>query len=174
MTNEIKGPALAEMLGVSTRHLRNLEKSGVIVKTDRGEYALRESVRKFCDYLRGEGEPGGDYERDKARLMKAKADRAEIEAAQKAGKLVLTDRIAAVVESAVGVAVSKLVQVGDKVAPLCILEKTPGPAATLINDGIRAACEELYSMDIAAVAVESSEAVEPMDGGEDAEGADEN
>ncbi len=169
MTETVKGPILAEMLGVSVRHLSNLEKSGVIVKSDRGEYVLRDSVRKFCEYLRGEASPSEGYEKDKARLMKAKADRAEIEAAQKAGKLVLTDRIGAVVSSAIGIAVSKLVQVGDKVAPLCILEKTPGPAAELINNAIRAACEELHEMDIAAIAQESSEALEPdsASGGEE-------
>jgi hypothetical protein len=162
MTNEIKGPALAEMIGVSTRHLHNLEKSGIVVKTDRGAYALRESIRNFCAYLRKESAPGSDYEADKGRLMKAKADRAEIETAQRAGKLVLTDRIGKVVADAIGIAVSKLGQVGDKVAALCILEKSAAGAAEIINNANRAACEELYAMDIAAIALESAEQVESI------------
>ena len=162
MSEKTKGPILADMLGVSVRHLGNLEKAGVVIKTDRGEYEMRQSVRNFCDYLRKNAENPGDYEADKGRLMKAKADRAEIETAQRAGKLVLTDRIGKVVADAIGIAVSKLGQVGDKVAALCILEKSASGAAEIINNANRAACEELYAMDIAAIALESAEQVESI------------
>lgn len=163
MNETIKGPILAEMLGISPRHLGNLEKVGAVVKSERGEWLLRESVRKFCEHLRNKGEPDGDYEADKARLMKAKADRAEIETAQRAGKLVMTDRIGKVVADAIGIAVSKLMQVGDKVAPLCILEKTPAKAAELINAAVRAACEEICEMDLRAIALDEAEAMEVPD-----------
>jgi hypothetical protein len=165
MIETIKGPELAEMLGISPRYLGDLEKAGVIKKEARGEWALRESVRGFCMHLRKQASTVDDeatgYDADKARKMKADADLAEIVAAKAAGKLVVAKFVGVAWQTAIGVAMTKLGSVGQKIAATVLLERTAAGASAKISDAIRAACEEVYQMDIAEIAraQEESEAL---------------
>ena len=87
-TDSINGKELSEMIGCGTRHLINLEKTGVIKKTGYGEWALRESVKGFCAYQRAQIEAKGEnvYDEAKTRKMVADADISEIEAAKADGR----------------------------------------------------------------------------------------
>ena len=98
-----------------------------------------------------------NYEADKARKMAADADYAEIQAGKAAGELVLARPMRKAIEDAIGVAVIKLVAVGPKVAPLVILERQPKAAGEIITKAIRAACEELYQIDIKDAVANQSE-----------------
>lgn len=142
---DIKGPALAEMLGVSPRHLSNLEKAGVIKKTSYGAWALRESVRGFCQYLReqvAEKNEGG-YEEDKARKMKADADLAEIQAEKEAGKLIATRLVRRRWEGAVVACRTKLLTIPDRAAPQVIVARNLDEAKKILNDEVCSALESL-------------------------------
>ena len=64
--NTLNGKEMAEMLGVSTRHLANLANDGVLVKKGLGQWEVRASVRNYCQYLRDQNEktPDADVLRD--------------------------------------------------------------------------------------------------------------
>lgn len=116
---------------------------GKLAKLDNGV-----SVASLAAFLSAKEETPQGYEADKARKMKADADLAEIQAAKAAGELVLAKSVKRAWETAIEVAIAKLLGVGQKVAPVVILEKQPAPAAELITKAIRAACEEIHQIDI--------------------------
>lgn len=147
MSETVTGPVLAEMLGVATRHLGNLERSGILVKADRGLWVLRDSVRNYCAHIK-ERDLGDDFEKNKARKMAADADYSEIQAAKAAGELVMAKSVRRAWEAGIEIAITKLLAVGPKVAARVILEKQPKPAAEIITAGIRAALEEVHKIHI--------------------------
>lgn len=49
---EVTEAELAEYLGLSTRRIRQLFKEGVVIKSQRGKYDLKESVKKYINTLR--------------------------------------------------------------------------------------------------------------------------
>lgn len=141
----VSGPVLAEMIGVTPRHLSNLEKAGAVVKLERGGYDLRKSVRGMCQYLRDQKEKGDGttYEADKARKMAADADLAEIEAAKAAGKLIDTRLIRRRWESAVVACRTKLLTIPDRAAPKVIVAPSLDAAKKTLADEISDALESL-------------------------------
>ena len=83
MTDTIAAATLADMFGVTIRTITDLAKRGIIVRAGRG-YALRASVRGYCDHLRklATGR-GGDQAiasatAERARLAREQADHVAI------------------------------------------------------------------------------------------------
>ena len=77
---------IAKLLLLSDRRVQQLTKEGVIPKAERGRYELAPAVQGYIRYLqerslRSDASPI-DYHIEKARLTKAQADLAEIEAAK--------------------------------------------------------------------------------------------
>lgn len=77
---------IAKLLMLSDRRVQQLTKEGVIPKAERGRYELAPAVQGYIRYLqerslRSDASPI-DYHVEKARLTKAQADLAEIEAAK--------------------------------------------------------------------------------------------
>lgn len=52
MLIEVTEAELAECLGLSTRRIRQLFKEGVVIKSQRGKYDLKESVKRYINSLR--------------------------------------------------------------------------------------------------------------------------
>ncbi len=159
---EVSSTELADMLGFSAQYTSEAARHGILVKTERARFKLAESVRNYVSRLKGaraSGEGGGvaNFDADKARKMKADADLAEIVAAKAAGKLVVAKSVGSAWATAIGVAMSKLGGVGQKIGALVILERTAKGAADKIDDAIRGACEELHQVDIAAIAAAQEE-----------------
>lgn len=77
---------IAKLLLLSDRRVQQLTKEGVIPKAERGRYELAPAVQGYIRFLqerslRSDSSPI-DYHMEKARLTKAQADSAEIEAAK--------------------------------------------------------------------------------------------
>lgn len=77
---------IAKLLMLSDRRVQQLTKEGVIPKAERGRYELAPAVQGYIRFLqerslRSDSSPI-DYHAEKARLTKAQADTAEIEAAK--------------------------------------------------------------------------------------------
>lgn len=82
---------IAKLLLLSDRRVQQLTKEGVIPKAERGRYELAPAVQGYIRYLqerslRTDSSPI-DYHMEKARLTKAQADSAEIEAAKARGEV---------------------------------------------------------------------------------------
>jgi len=83
---------IAKLLLLTDRRVQQLSKEGVIPKTEHGRYELAPAVQGYVRYLqeRSIGRPNApeDYHSEKARLVKAQADRAELEVMEISGNLV--------------------------------------------------------------------------------------
>ncbi len=82
---------LADHLSLSTARIHQLEQEGVISKESRGLYPFADTVRNYTRFLKktrrrvasadGEGDANAEWQKERARLTKAKADVAEMQAA---------------------------------------------------------------------------------------------
>lgn len=83
---------IAALLRLTERRVQQLSKEGIIPKAERGRYQLAPAVQGYIKYLQDRAAPemGGsiDYNAEKARLTRANADIAEMEAAKKKGELI--------------------------------------------------------------------------------------
>jgi phage terminase Nu1 subunit (DNA packaging protein) len=86
---------LAEILGVSGELVRLLSRQKILPKSSRNEYDLREAIPAFYRYQVGlsGGDDSSQYEIERTRYMKARADQAEMTAGLQAGKLGYVDDI---------------------------------------------------------------------------------
>ena len=82
---------IARLLDLSERRVQQLSREGVIPKAERGRYDLVGAVRGYVAYLRDlavKAQAGApDFGVERARLIKAKADLAEMEADGRRGEL---------------------------------------------------------------------------------------
>lgn len=82
---------IAKLLLLSERRVQQLTKEGVIPKAERGRYELAPAVQGYVRYLQERSLRTDtstiDYHAEKARLTKAQADSAEVEAAKSRGEV---------------------------------------------------------------------------------------
>lgn len=91
---EATAGAVAGLLGLSERRIRQLAERGVLDRTPRGHYVLADAIAAYAGFLRqgadaAGGTPAGeDYATARARHESAKATMAEIELAKARGEVV--------------------------------------------------------------------------------------
>jgi len=88
---------LAELLGLSDRHVRRLAKEGVLVTAGKGVFDTLKSLRAYIEF-KSNGASGGssdEHEKAKTRLTLAKASKAEAETEMFQGKLADVDALLA-------------------------------------------------------------------------------
>ena len=88
---------IAKLLRLTERRVQQLSKEGVIPKAERGRYDLVPSVQGYIKYLQDRAAPemsgSIDYNAEKARLTRANADIAEMEAAKMKGRLIDSEEV---------------------------------------------------------------------------------
>ncbi|MGE0022097.1 MAG: hypothetical protein AB7S70_00510 [Hyphomicrobium sp.] len=148
----------AKLLGISERRFRELRDEGVIPDAEKGEYDIEEIVPIYCEHLRtvaagrGGGEGQAIKSNEDARLLKARADKAEMEAAEMRGSLVPVDQIAGVMHSAVIIMKTRLGAVPSKAAPLVAGMKSIPAVERVIRDNIEEALADLAKVEVRAAA----------------------
>lgn len=74
---------LADLLGVTANRIGVLSREGHIPRLGRGSYERRDAVRAYCEHLRkqasGRGAANPEYTREKTRLAREQADKAEMQ-----------------------------------------------------------------------------------------------
>lgn len=89
---------IAKLLLLTERRVQQLTKEGIIPKSERGRYELAPAVQGYVRYLQarthGSNAAPADYHFEKARLVRAQADRAEAELAELNASLVGADDVA--------------------------------------------------------------------------------
>jgi hypothetical protein len=136
----------AALLGVSVRRIRQLATGEGVLVVESGQVTFS----SLCAQIAGRAataENEGDYEADKAREMKAKADIAEIEAAKAAGAVVLSRTVERTIEHAISAVKEKLDGVGPSIAARVMLCKKQREVSEMITEGNRAAMQSLLDMD---------------------------
>lgn len=166
---------LSKLFNLTAVRVQQLAADGVVIRVARGKYDLWQSIRNYIKFLQerkvnqwsasGEDEPG-DYQAHRARLTRAKADIAEIDAELKKGTTHDAQAVAAVWADMIGNARAKLLGLPTKLAGaldgLTITERE-----ALIKEGVAEALRELADYSPEVVTGEWERRRQPMEDDED-------
>jgi phage terminase Nu1 subunit (DNA packaging protein) len=143
---------IAKLLDLSERRVQQLSREGVIPKATRGQYDLVGSVRGYVRYLRDQaakaqaGAP--DYASERARFIRARADLAEMEAAEKRGNVIAAKDVEAAWIAVLARLRTRLLALPDRLAPLVHAEVSPAGVRDTLRGALREALEELAESDV--------------------------
>jgi len=146
---------LAAHFKLSGRRIRQLADEGILPKADRNKFPLTESIQAFlawrereirAEYEAAEG-AAADYERERARLTKAKADKAEIEADLLKGTVHESSAVAAVMNEMLAAFRARVLAIPTKTAPLTADCTSPVECYAIIESECHAALNELSDYD---------------------------
>ena len=146
---------IARLLDLSERRIQQLSRDGVIPKAERGQYDLVAAVRGYVAYLRDlavraqAGAP--DFGIERARLIKAKADLAEMEAHGRRGELLPAEDVEAAWTAVLARLRARLLVLPDRLAPLCVEETTIAGVRDQIRKAVREALDELSETPVTAL-----------------------
>lgn len=161
---------IAKLLDLTERRVQQLGRDGVIPKAERGRYDLVGAVQGYVRYLRDQASrnQGGpaDFGAERARLIKAKADLAEMEAAQRRDELLPAAAVEDAWTEVLARLRARLLVLPDRLAPVVFEETSIAGARSLIRQGIAEALTEIATMSIAVDAVRAE-----ATGGRNPEGA---
>jgi len=146
---------ISSLLDISERRVQQLSKAGVIPKAARGRYELIGSVRGYIRHLRDlnlKGEAGNaDYGTERARLVKAKADLAEMEASQMRGDLLSAPDVKVAWTEIVALMRARLLVLPDKIAPVVHETTSLNQARDVIKKAIHEVLTEIAETDVEIV-----------------------
>lgn len=145
---------IAKLLDLSERRVQQLGREGVIPKPERGQYDLVGAVRGYVRFLREQAarNAGGtaDFGTERVRLIKAKADLAEMEAAVMRGDLVQAEAVEQAWTSVLALLKQRLLVLPDRIAPLVHEESSIAGARNLIRKAVVETLGELAAQPVAA------------------------
>jgi hypothetical protein len=113
---------LANLLNLTEVRIQQLVKLGVVVRGERGRYDLWASIKGYVKFLqertagRSAGETGDEYDKQRTRLYKARAELAENQSLIMQGKVHDAEAVAAVWSDMVTSSRSKLLSMPTKLA----------------------------------------------------------
>lgn len=143
---------ITSLLDISERRVQQLSKAGVIPKAARGRYELIGSVRGYIRHLRDlnikDGIDAADYGVERARLVKAKADLAEMEASQMRGDLLPAADVTVAWTEIVALMRSRLLALPDKIAPVVHETTSIAQAKDVIKKAIYEILTEIAATDV--------------------------
>jgi phage terminase Nu1 subunit (DNA packaging protein) len=120
MATQYPVSTIAKLFGLTERRVQQLAQEGIIPKPEKNQYELVGSVRSYIDYLQqrafGKGAVPQDTHLERARLLKAQADMAEIELAERTGSLVTVERVEADWTDMVAACRAKMLSIPTKTA----------------------------------------------------------
>ena len=143
---------LAKLLDITERRVRQLSAEGVIPKVARGRYEVVAAVRGYIRYLRDlalKGEVGAaDYGMERARLVKARADLAEMEAAERRDDLIPARDVTAAWTEIMALVRARLLALPDKIAPVVHETTSIAIARDVIRRAIHDVLAEISSTEV--------------------------
>jgi hypothetical protein len=153
----ISASDLAQALDVTTARIRQMAEEGTVVRSKRGRYDLIRSVRGYVKSVQERklnqhsGTPAsgdaGDYETNRARLTKAKAEMAEMEVSKMRGETLDAKAVEQVVGEMLMDAKSKLEAFEFKLNGLLEGLDTLATRAPVIRGAVAEALTELSKYD---------------------------
>ena len=138
---------LADFCDLTVQRVQQLANSGVMIKTQRGQYDLHASAQAYIRYQHKQrtsatGEDG-DFEKHRSRLYAARADKAEEEAKLLKGKSHDAETIADVINAMLANFLSRCLAIPTQAAPLVANSNDPNACKGILTDAIYQALEEL-------------------------------
>ena len=142
--------AISKLLKLSERRIQQLAKDNIIPKAERGKYDLVSSVHGYIDFLKAKA--GGDFTaeevlKNKNKLLKAKAEIAEIEKQRATGELIPKEEVKRTWLELVHKIKQKLLSIPNKVAPVVVTVKNISEIKLILQDKLYEALYEITSDD---------------------------
>jgi hypothetical protein len=153
---------LATWLGVTPRWVNELVRKGDLPRPLSGGFNAKAAVQAYCKFLRdrsvGNNSGAGDSDH-KMRLIKARADLAEMEAAQLSGQLIRSDLAEKVWSEASARVRQRMLSVAPKAAPVVAVETSAEVCHEAIEAFVNEALAELAgtSLQVSESAAEGDE-----------------
>ena len=140
--------AIAKLLRLTERRVQQLAKDDIIPKAERGKYDLISSVHGYIDFLKAKA--GGDFTaedviKNKNKLMKAKAEIAEIEKMKATGELIPKQEVKNTWLELINKVKQKLLTIPNKVAPIIVSIKNTNEIKLILQDKLYEALYEISS-----------------------------
>ena len=140
--------AIAKLLKLTERRVQQLAKDDIIPKAERGKYDLISSVHGYIDFLKAKA--GGDFTaedviKNKNKLMKAKAEIAEIEKMKATGELIPKEEVKSTWLELINKVKQKLLSIPNKIAPIIVAIKNTNEIKLILQDKIYEALYEISS-----------------------------
>lgn len=160
---------IAKLFGLTERRVQQLARDGIIPKPEKNQYELIGCVRSYINYLQqrafGKGAAPQDTHFERARLLKAQADMAEIELAERTGQLVTVERIEADWVQMVTACRAKLLGIPTKTAYQIANLKDPEEVEKFLKRTIHEALLELanYETEDEDISTDDGECEQGMD-----------
>jgi phage terminase Nu1 subunit (DNA packaging protein) len=161
--SEAKSPTvdvgtLSKLFNLTAVRVQQLAKDGVVTKAERGRYDLWPSIRGYIKFLQerkvnqwDSGDDAGDWQKERARLTRAKADMAEMQAAILKGTVHEAKAVESVWTDHLLACRAKLLSMPKKLAPRVHGVEKLTSIETEIDAAITEALNELASYDPALV-----------------------
>jgi phage terminase Nu1 subunit (DNA packaging protein) len=147
---------IARLLDLTERRVQQLSREGVIPKAERGEYDLVGAVRGYVVYLRDlamKAQAGApDFAAERARLIRARADLAEMEAEGRRGELLSAELVEVAWTAVLARLRARLLVLPDRLAPYCFEETTIAGVRDQIRTAVREALDELAATPVVLAA----------------------
>lgn len=143
---------LATWLGVTPRWVNELVRKGDLPRPLPGGFNAKAAVQAYCKFLRdrsvGNASGGTKDDDHRMRLIKARADLAEMEAAQLAGQLVRTELAETVWAEASSRVRQRMLSVAPKAAPVVAVETSAESCHEVIEAFVHEALAELAGTEL--------------------------
>ncbi len=137
-TERVSRKVVAEVLGISARHVGNLLHDGVLVQPIKGKFDVIDCVHRYAKYLQQGGSASGELltarqqtERERARKLKLENDLHE-------GELIPAAAVYQLITSAMSIVAQHLDALGGRVAGQLATMDQPGPIRALLFKEARA------------------------------------
>ncbi len=139
---------IAKLFMLTERRVQQLVKLGIIPKNEHGRYELVPVVQGYVRYLQerslGRGSGPEDYHKEKSRLVKLQADKAQLEVDEISGELVRVDAVKKEWEEMLGDIKGRLLGIPSKATPIVSPQTQPGEVLAVLEDLVNEALQELY------------------------------
>lgn len=151
----VSSSVLANLFGLSTRRIRQLEEEGVINKVARGKYSLQENIKSYITFIKttvdlkeNKGEELKiDYDEEHALLEKAKREKAELEVALMQGKLHDAVDVEREMTKMLSAFRAKILAIPSKMAPQLIAQTEISIIENILETEVYNALTELSKYD---------------------------
>lgn len=155
---EVSEIELADYLGLSDRRIRQLFKQGVVIKSKRGKYDLKASIKSYLNFLRAKDEETKKNESlEKLKISKEaetlmherlKKRKTELQVLQLEKKMHTSEDVEFFWNAMVMTAKSKITAIPVKCAPLLLGIEDRREAQAILKREIDAVLNELADYDI--------------------------
>jgi phage terminase Nu1 subunit (DNA packaging protein) len=149
--NPIRQKEMAEILGLTARYIRDLESQGVISRLENGKYSIPDTVQAFIAF-KAKTPEDADLLQERTRLVKAQADRKELDLERARGEVLDTARAMQLWGAVCFQIRSKILSLPVKISPLLFSLKSISEIKERLEKSFHEVLNEISNPDLKKIA----------------------